>query len=83
MCPVEAGQKAVVRRLGGLVDGVGGVSKNSIVDVKATTPHDVLVKYSCMFLVILDCGDERGKKGRQIRRIETRQTKEERKNRET
>ncbi len=50
--PVEAGQKTVVGRLGGLVNGIGRFSENPVVNVKATAAHDVLVENSGMFFII-------------------------------
>jgi hypothetical protein len=52
MGPVEAGQQAVVRCLGGLVDGVGWFPKNPVMDVESTSTHHVLVKNPRVFFVV-------------------------------
>ena len=52
MGPVETGQKSVVGRLGGLVDGIGRLSENSVVNVKATAAHDVLVKDAGVLFIV-------------------------------
>lgn len=51
--PVERGQQSVVGGLRCLVDGVGGLSEDPVVDVEPTAAHHVLVKDAGVLFVVL------------------------------
>mmetsp|Transcript_116293 Transcript_116293/g.237881 ORF Transcript_116293/g.237881 Transcript_116293/m.237881 type:complete len:373 (+) Transcript_116293:3093-4211(+) len=53
--PVERGQQSVVGGLRCLVDGVGGLSEDPVVDVEPTAAHHVLVKDAGVLFVVCGC----------------------------